>query len=191
MYIYQYLPKAFLMESSSESNLSVTESNLSVTESNLSITESNLSITESNLSIIELLSETNTSITDSLYETNNSITESYEPPSECQDYIFVYFFPKTENLNWPLTKYLYIEHIERKNTLIDNDEDYKTVRNYEKWFIFVMIRTQSITVGQIMNLKINFKIIYFSILFINKYHSYIFDLFIIMNYLLSISRNHT
>lgn len=78
------------------------------------------------------------SSSESLSENNMYITESYEPPSECHDYIFVYFFPKTENLNWPLTKYSHIEHIERKNSLINNDEDYKTVVNYEKWFRFVM-----------------------------------------------------
>lgn len=110
------------MESSSESNSFIMNSS----------SETNTSITESSY-------ETNTSIMESSYEPNTSIMESsYEPPSECQEYIFVYFFPETENLNWPLTKYFHIEHIERKNTLIDNDEDYKTVRNNGKWFRFVM-----------------------------------------------------
>jgi hypothetical protein len=55
-----------------------------------------------------------------------------------QDYVYVNYFPETNQLNCPTRKYDHIDLISLRESLLENDKDYLTILKKDERYKFIM-----------------------------------------------------
>ena len=55
-----------------------------------------------------------------------------------QDYVYVNYFPETNQLNCPTRKYDHIDLISLRESLLENDKDYLTILKKGERYKFIM-----------------------------------------------------